>query len=407
MKNFKLKIAALAIVSAGFFACNNSEDTQDIATPNASDDISTDFITSKYIVVLKEGTLNLPQARGTKEAYETSIASLKNEVITDFKEFNLNTSNVKAIFGYALQGFVAELTQVELKKLSNDPRIESIENDFVISLEPHIVGKEEYNQVVSRDYIPWGITRVGGAANPINRTAWIVDSGIDLDHPDLRVDTGRSRTFVTSGADASSANDRNGHGTHVAGTVGALSNNFGVIGVAPGVSLVALKVLAGNGNGDFSWTIQALDYIAANGRSGDVVNMSLGPRTRYTDNATDNAVRRVASRGIKVVMAAGNSNDNSIYYSPARVNGTNIYTISNMDINERIAATSNYGSPVDYAAPGTSIWSTWIGGGYRNISGTSMAAPHVTGLLLSGGVRSGGFVRSDKDNNRDRIAVRR
>ncbi|CAM1343728.1 S8 family serine peptidase [Tenacibaculum amylolyticum] len=406
MKNFKLKIAALAIVSAGFIACNNSEDAQDIATPNASDDISTDFITNKYIVVLKEGTLKAPQARGSKQAYETSIAALKSEVITDFKDFNLNSDNVKATFGYALQGFVAELTQAEVKKLSNDSRVESIENDFQISLEPF---KKEEGQAETnrRDYTPWGITRVGGPASPINRTAWIVDSGIDLDHPDLRVDTGRSRTFVTSGADASSANDRNGHGTHVAGTVGALSNNIGVIGVAPGVNLVALKVLAGNGNGDFSWTIQALDYVAANGRSGDVVNMSLGPRTRYTDNATDNAVRRVASRGIRVVMAAGNSNDNSIYYSPARVNGTNIYTISNMDINERIAATSNYGSPVDYAAPGTSIWSTWIGGGYRNISGTSMAAPHVTGLLLSGGVRSGGFVRSDKDSNRDRIAVRR
>lgn len=404
MKKINLKIAILAIASTVFIGCNNSEE---VAPPNASDDISTDFISDKYIVVLREGSLRVPQAKGTKLAYENAMISLKKDIVSDFQKFGLNEKSVKGTFGYALEGFVAELTKDEVKQLANDPRVESIKSDFEISLEPFQKSKEEYNGVASRDFFPWGINRVGGPRNPINRTAWIIDSGIDLDHPDLNVNSRRSRTFVTSGADASSADDRNGHGTHVAGTVGALRNDFGVIGVAPGANLVALKVLAGNGSGDFSWTIQALDYVAANGRSGDVVNMSLGPRNRYTDVATDRAVTRVANRGISVVMAAGNSNDDSRFYSPARVNGNNIYTISNMDRNENLARSSNYGSPVDYAAPGTSIWSTWIGGGYRNISGTSMASPHVAGLLMSGGVRSDGRVRSDKDNNRDFIAVRR
>ncbi|CAL2086965.1 S8 family peptidase [Tenacibaculum sp. 190524A05c] len=404
MKKINFKVAILTIASMGFFACNNAEDG---ATPNATDDISSDFIKNQYIVVLKDGTLNIPQAKGTKIAYDNAMESLKKEVITDFEQLGVEESSLKGTFGYALQGFVAELTKSEFTKLLKDPRVESIESDFEISLEPYKVSKQKYDATASRDFFPWGINRVGGPANPINRTAWIIDSGIDLDHPDLRVNVGRSRTFVTTGADAVSADDRNGHGTHVAGTVGALSNDFGVIGVAPGVDLVGLKVLAGNGTGDFSWTIQALDYVAANGRSGDAVNMSLGPRSRYTDNAIDQAVRNVANRGIRVVMAAGNSNDDSRFYSPARVNGTNIYTISNMDINERIAATSNYGSPVDYAAPGTDVWSTWPGGRYNRISGTSMAAPHVTGLLLSGGVTSDGRVRSDKDSNRDLIAVRR
>ncbi|CAL2079736.1 S8 family serine peptidase [Tenacibaculum sp. 190524A05c] len=404
MKKINFKVAILTIASMGFFACNNAED---VATPNATDDISSDFIKNQYIVVLKEGTLKLPQTRGTKLAYENEMESLKKEVVADFEKLGVEETNLKGTFGYALQGFVADLTKREYENLLGDPRVESIERDFQISLEKYDDSQSRDNSSATRDFFPWGIDRVGGPANPINRTAWIIDSGIDLDHPDLRVNTGRSRTFVTTGADASSADDRNGHGTHVAGTVGALNNGFGVIGVAPGVDLVGLKVLAGNGTGDFSWTIQALDYVAANGRSGDAVNMSLGPRSRYTDNAIDRAVRNVANRGIRVVMAAGNSNDDSRFYSPARVNGTNIYTISNMDINERIAATSNYGSPVDYAAPGTDVWSTWPGGRYNRISGTSMAAPHVTGLLLSGGVTSDGRVRSDKDSNRDLIAVRR
>ncbi len=418
MKKMKFMITSVITASLLFTACNNSEEGSDLSTPeaieeNSSEDLinnnSSDYIPNQYIVVLKEGTLSRPAAKGTKIAYEATIKSLKKEVVTDFGGISLKSDNVKATFGYALQGFVAKLTKEQVATLSKDPRVESIKKDFKISLEPtqNQKQKEKYNQVANRDFFPWGITRVGGPGNASNRTAWIIDSGIDLDHPDLNVNTSRSRTFVTSGADASSANDRNGHGTHVAGTVGALRNDIGVIGVAPGVNLVALKVLAGNGTGDFSWTVQALDYVAANGRSGDAVNMSLGPRSRFTDVATDRAVTRVANRGIRVVMAAGNSNDDSRFYSPARVNGNNIYTISNMDRNERIAATSNYGSPVDYAAPGTSIWSTWINGGYRNISGTSMAAPHVTGLLLSGGVTSDGRIITDKDSNRDFIAVRR
>ncbi len=418
MKKMKFMITSVIAASLLITACNESEDTTDATVPaaveeNVSEDLiennSSVYIPNQYIVVLKEGTLSRPAARGTKIAYETTVKSLKKEVVTGFNGISLKNKDVKATFGYALQGFVAKLTEEQVAKLSKDPRVESIKNDFKISLQPSDTKKqkEKYTPIANRDFFPWGIDRVGGPRNPINRTAWIIDSGIDLDHPDLNVNARRSRTFVTSGADASSANDRNGHGTHVAGTVGALRNDIGVIGVAPGVELVALKVLGGRGTGDFSWTVQALDFVAANGRSGDAVNMSLGPQNRFTDIATDRAVTRVANRGIRVVMAAGNSNDDSRFYSPARVNGNNIFTISNMDRNERIARTSNFGSPVDYAAPGTGIWSTWINGGYRNISGTSMAAPHVTGLLLSGGVRSDGRVRSDKDNNRDLIAVRR
>jgi len=231
--------------------------------------------------------------------------------------------------------------------------------------------------------IPWGITRVvTGTVDGTGKTAWIIDSGIDSDHPDLVVDVNRSRTYVTKGKQT--IEDGNGHGTHVAGTVAAINNNIGVIGVAPGATIVALRVLDDRGSGSFSWTIAALDYVAAVANVGDAVNMSLGPQSRYVDSAVDDATINVASRGIKVAIAAGNASDDAEFYSPARANHSNIYTVSAMDINDIFASFSNYGSPVDVCAPGVSVKSTYKDGGYATLSGTSMAAPHVCGLLLLG-----------------------
>jgi subtilisin family serine protease len=406
MKKNHFKIMAFALAGSLLIGCNSSDEVVN-ETNDEAIETSSELIKGQYIVTLNDGTLNKPAARGTKLAYESTVKSLKSEVCEKFKSAHIEGDNVKTTFGYALQGFVANLTDNQVDQLKKDPRVKSIEQDYLIALAPP-PGKGGGGGGGSSpsQETPWGITRVGGASSGAGQTAWIIDSGIDLDHPDLNVDTGRSRTFVTSGKDSRSADDGNGHGTHVAGTVGALDNNIGVVGVAPGANLVALKVLDSRGSGQFSWTVQALDYIAANGSAGDAVNMSLGPRSRYTDSAVDQATLNVAGLGINIAIAAGNSDDDASFYSPARVNHPNVYTISNMTINEVLASSSNYGSPVDYAAPGTSILSTWKGGGYNTISGTSMASPHVCGLLISGGVTGDGFVQ-DKDNDPDPIAVRR
>ncbi|MDX1604089.1 MAG: S8 family serine peptidase, partial [Salinimicrobium sediminis] len=125
-----------------------------------------------------------------------------------------------------------------------------------------------------------------------------------------------------------------------------------------------------------------------------------------TSQALDDAVKAAAGKGIKFALAAGNESTDANNSSPARVNGTNIYTISAVDINDRFASFSNYGNPpVDFAAPGVSIKSTWKGGGYNTISGTSMASPHVAGILLLGNVSSGGSASGDPDGNADAIAV--
>lgn len=246
---------------------------------------------------------------------------------------------------------------------------------------------------------PWGIARVRGGAAGTFATAWIIDSGIQLDHPDLRVDTGRSRSFISD----SSPTDANGHGTHVAGTVAAIDNSFGVIGVAPGALLVAVRVLDRRGSGTTSGVIAGVDYVASNGRAGDVANMSLGGGA---STALDTAVVNAAAKGIRFTIAAGNNSDSATRYSPARANGTNIFTVSAFASGDSWSSFSNYGNPpIDFAQPGSSIRSTWIGSGYNTISGTSMAAPHLAGILLRGAPGTDGFVNFDPDGNPDVIAV--
>jgi subtilisin family serine protease len=258
--------------------------------------------------------------------------------------------------------------------------------------------------------VPWGVTRVGGGAGTGSGsgTAWVIDSGIDLDHPDLNVDAGRSRNFSTG----ASADDGNGHGTHVAGTIGARDNGFGVIGVSPGATLVAVRVLNNAGSGSNSGVIAGVNYVAANGRSGDVANMSLGGGP---SQALDQAVVAAAATGVKFTLAAGNESENANNHSPARANGPNVYTVSSFakgssatDTDDPWSSFSNFGNPpVDYAEPGSSIPSTYKGGGYATMSGTSMAAPHLAGILLTRSTpASGGTVDGDPDGNADTIGTK-
>jgi subtilisin family serine protease len=198
-----------------------------------------------------------------------------------------------------------------------------------------------------------------------------------------------------------SPNDDNGHGSHVAGTIAAKNNTIGVIGVAAGALVVPVKVLDSRGNGTTSGVISGINYVLANGKAGDVANMSLGGGV---STALDDAVLK-ASSVVKFALAAGNETDNASNHSPARVNGPNIYTISAMGTGDLWASFSNYGNPpVDYCAPGVSILSTYKGGGYATLSGTSMATPHVAGLLLLGNIVKNGNVLNDPDGVPDAIA---
>jgi len=352
-------------------------------------------IAGQYIVVMKQNAL--PAGLGKAAAVEATIQN----ITTDYQ---IQRSSVRQEYAYTIAGFAASLTQSQRSQLAQDKRVKYVEQDklMVLGKPPWAGGGNGGGGGSSGQTTPWGITRVGGGVSS-NGTAWIIDTGIDLDHPDLNVDTGRSRTFVSHGKDAKSPDDGNGHGTHVAGIIAAIDNNQDVIGVAAGATVVAVKVLDSRGSGAYSDVIAGVDYVGANGSSGDVANMSLGGPT---SQALDDAVTAAAGNGIKFAIAAGNDGDDANNYSPSRVNGPNIYTISAFDDADAMPSWSNWGNPpVDYSEPGVSILSLWKNGGTQTESGTSMAAPHMAGLLLLGNVSTDGTVSGDPDDNPDPIGV--
>ena len=263
----------------------------------------------------------------------------------------------------------------------------------------------------------WGVNFVGSGNYTGNKWAWVLDTGIDTTHPDLNVLS--TAPYAVSFISGQTFVDGYGHGTHVAGIIAAKNNTTGVLGVAAGATVVPVKVLSNSGSGSWSALLSGLNHVARYYIPGDVVNMSLGGPAPdwFTDTfiwwddrkQSENAIRNLGNAGVFCVIAAGNENQNANNVTPARTNGNRVYTISNMDWNRNIAGSSNYGNPpVDYAAPGTSILSTYMGGGYAYMSGTSMAAPFVSGILLinNGVIRTSGVLNTDKDSTRDPVAVK-
>jgi hypothetical protein len=253
---------------------------------------------------------------------------------------------------------------------------------------------------------PWGVARVGGAGDgsALAHKAWVIDSGVDLNHPDLNVDTANDYDFI-DGDDV--ADDGYGHGTHVAGIIGALNNSIGVVGVAAGVMVVPVRVLNNQGVGPDSGVIAGIDYAAGLATAGDVINLSLVADA--VDPLMDEAVRRAAALGIFVTIAAGNDGANAGNYSPGRTEGTGIFTVSAFGSRDTWARFSNFGNPpIDYSEPGVDIRSTYRLDSYATLSGTSMAAPHLAGILLlnSAGPAIGGTVKRDPDGSPDKIGVR-
>ena len=176
------------------------------------------------------------------------------------------------------------------------------------------------------------------------------------------------------------------------------------MGVAAGATLVSLKVLDKNGSGKLSSVIQALGNVNTNGHAGDAVNLSVGEDSIST--ILDQQVQNTAARGIYIAIAAGNDKEPARNFSPGRVNGANIFTVSAIDSLDNFASFSNYGNDVvDYAMPGVRILSTYKGGKYAYMSGTSMATPHMTGLLLLKGniIATSGHARNDPDGMADPI----
>jgi subtilisin family serine protease len=303
-------------------------------------------------------------------------------------------------------GFTAQLTPEQIVAFEGDADVEDVieDVDFVFTYPQFTFAPLPPQQV------DLGVVRVGGAgASASGGWAWVIDSGVDLDHPDLNVEVEQCRSMFRVGS-RSTKQDQHGHGTHVAGIIAAIDNDIGTVGVAPGASVVGVKCLGPDGRGTFRKIIRALDYTAGAAYEGDVANLSLGMtlRTDRRQRLMRNAVRHLGNRGVYVSIAAGNDSDDADNHWPAAVNGINIYTVSAMHpFTDVWAGFSNFGPEVDFCAPGIGILSLAPGAGTATMSGTSMAAPHVAGILLntSGEIYTDGTVIGDPHLPADPIAV--
>lgn len=247
---------------------------------------------------------------------------------------------------------------------------------------PSILAVEENAEVQATQTVPYGVTRVQAPtahANGITGAGVkvaVLDTGIQASHPDLNVVGGYS--VFTDSANNNPYIDGNGHGTHVAGTVAALDNTIGVLGVAPNVQLYAVKVLNNSGSGSYDGIAKGIEWAVNNGM--DIVNMSLGGSA--SSSILENMCNVAYNRGVLLVAAAGNSGNssgtgNNVGY-PAAYNS--VIAVAATDSNNNRASFSSTGPQVELSAPGASIYSTYPSTTYATLSGTSMASPHVAGV---------------------------
>ena len=339
---------------------------------------------------------------------------------------------VDLVYERALEGFAGSIAEGRLAALRNDPRVASVELDSLVhaagserpaapkwctpeSTEP-ACADDSTTSTSSSQSVPWGVERIGAstvAATGAGVHVYVLDTGIDADHPDLKANIGNGYALETCSGDHCKASwdDDQGHGTHVAGTVGALDNSEGVVGVAPQVTLHSVKVLNSNGSGYRSRVIAGIDWVATQiGASPVVVNMSLSgdgskkgtcTTTGYSGSTADSyhtAICNARNKGAVFAVAAGNAKIDASAKVPAAYDDA-VITVSATTSSDSWASYSNWGddaaswtsnvsAPVAIGAPGSSVLSTTMGGGTGTKSGTSMAAPHVAGaaaLVLASG----------------------
>lgn len=407
-KRFYLSFFAMAALSVVIYNCEKDNDLnspeeaiiEEMGRSHLIEYSSETALDGKYIIVFKDDAFpNISNRSITSENFDEIKSVMRNNVQALLSDNRMSSRPIDHTFVNAIKGVSLQLSNDEIQELLKDDRISYIEQDQIITVQ---MGGPPGGGGGGNDpqQTPWGITRVNGGVDGTGKTAYIIDSGIDASHPDLNVDVNKGFNAFTSGKDGDLTFDGSGHGTHVAGTVAAIDNSIGVIGVAAGATVVPVKVLNRRGSGSISGVISGVDFVSTRSDC-DAANMSLGGG--YSQALNDAVVS--ASSACPFALAAGNESTDASTKSPASANGNNIYTVSSMAQGDVWSNFSNYGNPpVDYCAPGSGVLSTYKDDGYATLSGTSMASPHVCGILLLGNVGTSGSVSGDPDGNPDPIA---
>ncbi len=308
-------------------------------------------IPGHYIVTVQEGT----EPRGLTKALGISP---------------------RFVYTSAVNGFAAELNAGQLTAVRRSSAVVSVEEDQVVTATRSGPSAKAVQSVTAGGGL-WGLDRIDQRSLPLSGSynyttaasavrAYVIDTGIYTAHGNFG---GRAHNVYD--AFGGNGQDCNGHGTHVAGTIGGAT-----YGVAKGALLRGVRVLDCNGSGSTSGIIRAVDWLRTNHIKPAVANLSLGGGYSSTLNS---AVTNLANAGVSVAVAAGNENANACNVSPA--SASNVLTVAASNKTDTRASFSNYGSCVETYAPGVAVTSTWSNGGTNTISGTSMATPHVAGVM--------------------------
>ncbi|MGW5054859.1 S8 family serine peptidase [Actinokineospora sp. NPDC004072] len=313
-------------------------------------------VAGSYIVVFKDRDANAP--------------AVNNKAFELAKQYG---GQVKDTYTASIRGFAAKMDEAAAKRLAANPAVAYVEQDGYMSISD------------TQQNATWGIDRIDQRDLPLSGTytygndgssvnAYVIDTGVDARHADFEGRVTHGRDFIDSDNDSS---DCQGHGTHVAGTIGSKT-----YGVAKKAKIVAVRVLNCQGTGQWSQIIGGIDWVASNHRKPAVANMSIGGSRASSVN---DAVNRLINAGVVAVVAAGNDNADACNYSPASTpNAITVGATTRTDSRARPqdwnnVNGSNYGTCVDIFAPGTAIVSTTMNGSTGSMSGTSMASPHVAG----------------------------